>query len=211
MTDHDESSKHFSDSDALAERLAAPLRAPERLPADFEERVMAIARQEGPARYPRHVPGGRGARERGSWWLRRRPLAVSPLAGLAAAASFAGVVALGTLQAAARRAPDAPPDARAAATRDTVHLVRFVFVGEARRVALVGDFNDWSKDATPLEPAGRPGLWTASVALPPGRHEYAFIVDGRRWTADPLAMSHPDEFGTESSVLTVGQRTPSAS
>jgi hypothetical protein len=208
MTDHDES-RPAGDGGA-DERLARPLRAPERLPADFEERVMAIARHEAPTLYPRRASGGQGA---GSWWIRRRTLALSPLAGLAIAASFAGLVALGTLalaagtrepaRVAAAPAPDAVPD--------TVHVVRFVFVGQARQVALVGDFNGWSKDATPLEPGGRPGIWTASVAVPPGRHEYAFIVDGQHWTADPLAPPNADEFGTESSVLTVGPRGASTS
>ena len=209
MTDHDES-RHHADGGAEGERLAHPLRVPERLPADFDERVMAIVRHEAPTLYPRRAPGG--PRE-GSWWIRRRTLALSPLAGLAIAASFAGVVALGTLAlAAGTREPERVAAAPAPDTgRDTVHVVRFVFVGQAREVALVGDFNGWSKDATPLERGGRPGIWTASVALPPGRHEYAFIVDGQHWTADPLAAPNADEFGTESSVLTVGLRGTSTS
>jgi hypothetical protein len=43
-----------------------------------------------------------------------------------------------------------------------------------------------------------------SVALTPGRHEYAFIVDGKRWVIDPLAVKSSDDFGTESSVIRVG-------
>jgi hypothetical protein len=42
------------------------------------------------------------------------------------------------------------------------------------------------------------------VALTPGRHEYAFIVNGSRWVADPLAVKSSDDFGTESSVIRVG-------
>jgi hypothetical protein len=40
--------------------------------------------------------------------------------------------------------------------------------------------------------------------MPPGRHEYAFIVDGKRWTADPFAPPRSDEFDTSSSVIVVG-------
>ena len=47
-------------------------------------------------------------------------------------------------------------------------------------------------------------MWTASVHVTPGRHEYAFIVDGERWVADPYAATVSDEFGTSSSVLHVG-------
>jgi len=86
-----------------------------------------------------------------------------------------------------------------------VHVVRFVFRDpDARRVALVGDFNGWSKDATPLATVNEPGAWAVSVTMPKGRHEYAFIVDGVRWSPDPFAARVADEFGTESSVVTVG-------
>jgi hypothetical protein len=43
-----------------------------------------------------------------------------------------------------------------------------------------------------------------SIALTPGRHEYAFVVDGERWVADPFALTTRDEFGQESSVVRVG-------
>jgi 1,4-alpha-glucan branching enzyme len=90
------------------------------------------------------------------------------------------------------------------ASRDTVQLVRFVFVdARASSVELVGDFNEWTKGTTALKLSGAPGVWAASVALTPGRHEYAFIVNGTRWVADPLALKSSDDFGTESSVIRV--------
>jgi len=43
------------------------------------------------------------------------------------------------------------------------------------------------------------------VPLAPGRYRYAFLVDGSRWLADPAApRARDDEFGTPSSVVTVG-------
>jgi 1,4-alpha-glucan branching enzyme len=144
---------------------------------------------------------------------------VSPLAGLAAAAGFAAVVSAATLAATAAGRPDAVPatgvaaapatTAAAGATTDTVHVVRFVLVEpSARRVALVGDFNGWAADSTPLMTAGAPGTWTISVTLPAGRHEYAFLVEEAsgtvRWMRDPFAPPVRDEYGTESSVVTVG-------
>jgi 1,4-alpha-glucan branching enzyme len=90
---------------------------------------------------------------------------------------------------------------------DSVQVVRFVFVDSAARsVALVGDFNAWTKGATQLLPTGRRGTWVASVPLTLGRHEYAFIVDGTRWVADPFATTLHDEFGTESSVVMLGKQ-----
>lgn len=75
----------------------------------------------------------------------------------------------------------------------------------AASVALVGDFNDWNPSATPLVERGARGQWTAAVSLPPGRHEYAFVVDGTQWLPDPNGpLAARNEFGTRSSVLYVG-------
>jgi hypothetical protein len=54
---------------------------------------------------------------------------------------------------------------------------------EARHVTLVGEFNDWNEDATPLEPK-RDGLWKTAVELTPGKWGYLFVVDGE-WVRDP--------------------------
>ena len=60
--------------------------------------------------------------------------------------------------------------------------------------------------AAPRRPvAGVPAI---SVTLPAGRHEYAFLVEEAsgtvRWMRDPFAPPVRDEYGTESSVVTVG-------
>jgi hypothetical protein len=68
-------------------------------------------------------------------------------------------------------------------------------------VALVGDFNGWNKKATALARGTAKGAWSASVPMGPGRHEYAYLVDGKRWILDPLATTKRDEFGTETSVV----------
>jgi 1,4-alpha-glucan branching enzyme len=93
-----------------------------------------------------------------------------------------------------------------AVRHDTVHVVRFVLVAPtARHVALVGDFNDWDRTATRLRQTGSDGVWTASISLPPGRHQYAFIVDDTQWRVDPAAtLSVDDEFGTTTSIISVG-------
>jgi 1,4-alpha-glucan branching enzyme len=71
-------------------------------------------------------------------------------------------------------------------------------------VELVGDFNAWARGSAHLRQSGVPGVWAISVPLSPGRHEYAFIINGTRWVADPLAVKASDDFGTESSVIRVG-------
>lgn len=215
--------RRTADEDAaLVARIAPVLRAPERLADDFETRLMArvqadrAEREDGaPVTRPRLVAVDDASPEmRRSWWRRSRAVRLSPLAGLAWAAGFAGLVALGTL-AGVRAFGGAATGGQlatsaGAASVDTVHVVRFVLEArDARDVALVGDFNGWAAGATRMTPTARPGVWTVDVALPPGRHEYAFVVDGSRWMADPLATVQHDDFGTESSVVTVG-RTPQA-
>jgi hypothetical protein len=52
---------------------------------------------------------------------------------------------------------------------------------------------------------GRQSLWSVSLQLPPGRHVYAFVVDGDRGVADPHAPLAPDDgYGAPNSVVLVG-------
>jgi hypothetical protein len=71
----------------------------------------------------------------------------------------------------------------------------------ARNVALAGNFTDW-KPAYTLTRA-EPGIWTVVVPLAPGVHDYAFVVDGERWTPDPMAPAIDDGFGGLNSRLAV--------
>ena len=81
---------------------------------------------------------------------------------------------------------------------------------EAKAVFVAGTFNDWKPDATPLHRHRPNDEWTGTVPLPPGRHEYKFVVDGQ-WCCEP---GTPDEsrddanccansFGTMNRVLEV--------
>jgi hypothetical protein len=172
------------DTAEFAARVAAPLKAPVTLGAGFDQRVMRAIEE---AAQP--------------WWRRRHTLTLSAPRLVAMAAAFIGFVALGTLGLA--RAFNTPTAVVASA--DTVHVVRFVLdAPNAQSVALVGDFNGWSRTATPLDAGEAPGRWTISLTLPSGRHEYAFVVDGEEWVADPATSSMRDEFGVESSIVRVG-------
>jgi hypothetical protein len=204
--------------DAFAERIAAPLRAAERPDPLLGARVVTALRANSSEGAPapvalladRHAsapPARPGPTRRRAWWQAKLTIGVAPLAGLAAAACL--VVAVLVVGRKSNVASPGATDGRIAAappTRvDTVQLVRFVLVAtDARSVALVGDFNGWDRSAVRLTRSGS-GVWSATVRLPAGRHEYAFLVDGERWVADPNAPSSiEDEFGVESSVVTVG-------
>jgi hypothetical protein len=229
MIDHDDMLPH-GEGDLLAEgardafvsRIAGPLREPESLDASFDARLMAAVRASAPPvrdASPALRRAGTIDHQR-SWWRRPRTLRVSPAAGLLLAAGVASVAFFGGAFTARLTSGGAPravvptlathaPAPREA--RDTVHVVRFVLVAPtANSVTLVGDFNNWDRAATRLTPAGATGTWTISLPLAPGRYEYAFIVDGTQWEADPTApITMHDDFGTTSSVVTVGSRASS--
>jgi hypothetical protein len=191
----------------FAERIAARLRVPEEVHPSFEKRLMEKVRAEGPLLYPT-----RGSSTR-RWWRTERVFHVAPLTGLALAAGIAGIIAISGIAIGSRISTHSAVTTRAASTagRDTVQIVRFVFVDpHATSVELVGDFNEWARGSTELGRSGAPGVWAVSVPLSPGRHEYAFIINGSRWVADPLAVKSSDDFGTESSVIRVGTPANSA-
>ncbi len=75
--------------------------------------------------------------------------------------------------------------------------------GEARRVEVFGSWNQWRKghDARQADP----GIWRALVpVVPPGRHVYKFLLDGKRWVDDPAnPRKVRDGHGGFNSILVV--------
>jgi hypothetical protein len=175
-------------------------------------RAVLAAAMHAPSGDLAAAPRSRGARPR--WWW-----------GAAAAALFMAVLTRPWRPDVTQRHADA---AMAATVGDSIGLidersisgrtteeqggtVRFEFTlpATARNVALVGDFNGWDAGATPMvrDRSGR--TWSARVPLEPGRHEYAFVVDGQRWLVDPLAPQVPDAgFGPTNAVVVDIEGTP---
>ena len=186
----------FDHSDDAVERVVRHLRR--RVPIDpaLDQRVM----QEIAALPP--VTAGPGATPRRLWrWLTgRRQLTLTPLGALGVVAACAAVI-VGVWGMRATPTPSAAP------APSGVRGFQFVLVQPgAARVSLVGDFNDWDATRTPMHRAPGASLWSAVVPLEPGRYRYAFLIDGRRWLADPTAPppAHDDDYSAPSSVLTVG-------
>jgi 1,4-alpha-glucan branching enzyme len=72
----------------------------------------------------------------------------------------------------------------------------------ARSVTIAGTFNGWDPNKTPMRKDGS-AVWKATVPLPPGRHEYRFVVDGQ-WLCDPHSQEVvPNPFGGQNSVIIV--------
>jgi 1,4-alpha-glucan branching enzyme len=77
-----------------------------------------------------------------------------------------------------------------------------LFEPTAGKVALCGVFNSWSEDSS-LMSRGNDGHWKATLALPPGRYEYKFLVDGQ-WMPDLHAAENVmNGYGTLNSVVEV--------
>jgi 1,4-alpha-glucan branching enzyme len=51
-------------------------------------------------------------------------------------------------------------------------------------VAVVGDFNGWRSEATPMRRDDATGRWAVTLALHDGAHRYAIVVDNTRWAGD---------------------------
>lgn len=86
------------------------------------------------------------------------------------------------------------------------HKIKTEFQFEAPQaisVAVAGTSNDWDAKKTRMK-KGKDGQWRAKVALPLGRHEYRFVVDGQ-WISDPNAgESVPNPHGGDNSVVVAG-------
>ena len=146
------------------------------------------------------------------WLLAPRPLEVrmriSPLGAVATAGLGMAVLALVVGSWAVRgRGAGAPmvvqvPEAVGAEVAQPEILVRFQLVAEgARQVAVAGDFNGWDPKKAPLLNQDGKGTFATTVKLPPGAHQYMFVVDGE-WVTDPGASEQrPDGFGRTNSVL----------
>ncbi|MGQ9477361.1 MAG: isoamylase early set domain-containing protein [Candidatus Bipolaricaulia bacterium] len=65
---------------------------------------------------------------------------------------------------------------------------------EAQSVTIAGDFNGWTD--TPLK-RGKDGIWTIKLDLKPGRYEYAFKIDGKKWVPDPRADEYVKTYGNQ--------------
>ena len=159
--------------------LGAVDRRPVQL-GDFTARVMAQVVERPRRQFWRRVLEPREIR------ISVRPWLLAP--ALAAAAAL--VLWLG------RSGP-------AASSSPALVTVRFVLSApDAHAVSVAGTFNQWNANATPLVRTGA-GLWTATLTLPAGEHQYAFVVDGARWVPDPAAPAVDDGFGWRNSVLTL--------
>ena len=173
-------------------------RTPVTLSPALTARVMAAVRQRSKSR----------ARRAWRWLATPRDVDVRVrVRPWVVGAALAAVAALAILVISPHGRPAASPSVARKGDDANVVFVRFVLLApDAKRVTVAGTFNQWDQNAAPLIPAGTGGVWTTTLALPVGQHQYAFVVDGRRWVADPAAPAVDDGFGRRNSVVAVTQQ-----
>jgi hypothetical protein len=134
------------------------------------------------------------ARPRASW---RAPLAI--------AAAFCLGVLLGRIDRTAEPTAPVTGNTAEALAAQSVALtpIRLVFhADQATTVGVAGSWNGWEPE--PMQSTAE-GVFFTVVPLPPGRHEYMFVIDGKQWASDPTALlTHDDGFGQKNAVLQIG-------
>lgn len=153
---------------------------------------------------------GRQPIERAPAWPAPR-WSVRPVHAIAAAIAFMVIGAAGATLVLARRGAEtrlaAAPAPATATTQDRAPVtVRFLLVApSAHRVSVVGDFNGWDPAATPMRrSAAADDRWIVQIPVQPGRHVYAFYVDGDILSDPTAPRAHEEDFGVPQSLLLVG-------
>ncbi len=74
--------------------------------------------------------------------------------------------------------------------------------GASNDIRLVGDFNHWDRDATPMK-RRRDGGFVATLDLPAGNDfEFRYYVDETAWENDWEADAYvPSQFGSDNSLV----------
>jgi hypothetical protein len=86
------------------------------------------------------------------------------------------------------------------------HIVLEYEASAGARVGLVGDFNKWGLGEKPAAKKNEDGKWVFELDLAPGRYQYAFVVNGKKWLPDLDAKGIiPDGFGGMNSLLYVAE------
>ena len=141
-------------------------------------------------------------------WLEQHPLLGWEVSGMALVASLLFMTLAPTGFLLFQSAPPGQsPFIQAASMSGAAQAERVKFslyAPQAHSINLIGDFNGWgSERQLSLHPQGN-GIWTVEVSLPPGRYQYALLIDGKNMVTDPRAEQHvSDDFGRKNAVITV--------
>ncbi|WP_207265019.1 glycogen-binding domain-containing protein [Desulfovibrio sp. Huiquan2017] len=156
-------------------------------PADLANRVMARLHPKRPSLWMRVR----------LWFLRPRVLTVRPITAIPA---MTLAVALLALVFVTTRKPPEDIGPRLATVRFILHDADM----SARKVSVIGSFNNWRADRSVMWYSRDAQAWMLEAQLPPGDHEYLFLVNGKQLVPDPDApMTSDDGFGNRNSIVFV--------
>jgi hypothetical protein len=189
----------LDDHDDRLKNIAEELKRPVRLSRSLDDRVMRAVR-----RLPHHA--------RFRLWSRLttpRRVSVTPLSwGLLAAAMLLFAV-IGTRSLFSPTSEARLSAVAASKASPSPQSVQFVLVApDAKKVAVVGDFNGWDASHAGFQAKHRGGgVWSVMAPVPLGHHRYSFVVDDSVWVADPIAPRAVDnDFGVTNSAIVVSSQ-----
>jgi len=90
------------------------------------------------------------------------------------------------------------------AAKKTAKKIGFQFkANPGSDVFLAGSFNQWNPQEHQLRAKPDSGHYKTQIVLPPGKHEYKFVVNGE-WHVDPNCTECvANDLGTPNSVICV--------
>jgi hypothetical protein len=190
----------LDDHDDRLKQIAEELKRPVRASRSIDERVMRAVRK-----LPRHTRFGLWSR-----LTTPRRVTVTPLSWGVLAAALLLAAVLGTHSWMSDSGDDPQPNALfATKTATAPQPVQFVLVApDAKKVAVVGDFNGWDASHASYQAKHRGGgVWAVTAQVPLGHHRYSFVVDDSVWVADPIAPRAVDnDFGVTNSTIVVSNQ-----
>ena len=149
------------------------------------------------------------------WWRRAylwakapRAITITPLRAIPAGVAIAAIFALAIVLISPNKDR---PNVQVQNTKQ-LPVVFTLKVPGASSVAVIGTFNEWNAKGFEMKGDKEREIWSITLWLPQGRHEYAFLVDGKKVISDPQAAFYEENgFGSENSVLVLmeenGQNT----
>lgn len=131
------------------------------------------------------------------WLIRPQVLTVRPLTAIPAVTLALALIVLAVVK-------SQPPVEDVAMRLATVRFILHDTDMHARNVSVIGSFNNWRADRSVMWYSSEAKAWILEAQLPPGDHEYLFLVNGEQLVPDPNApMTSDDGFGNRNSIMFV--------
>ncbi|MCA1743468.1 MAG: isoamylase early set domain-containing protein [Desulfonatronovibrio sp.] len=139
------------------------------------------------------------------WLLTPRPIRLAPIwpiSGLAAAMLILVTLTYITDET-GKLEQNFPLKDTAIYSDETFHVLFSFDNPDVDSVSIMGSFNDWNPAGYVLRQSND-GIWTITIPLPKGSHEYAFVINDEQIVPDPDALLFKDDgFGSVNSMIVI--------